>query len=66
MPRCGWARRNAGAGHRVCLNIMKNKTVLCAAFAAMACVVAFGASDVWNSKESADWTSDDINRILTD
>jgi len=45
---------------------MKNKTVLRAGFAAMACAVAFCASDVWNTKESRDWTSDDINKILTD
>ncbi len=45
---------------------MQNKTVLRATLAAMACAVAFCASDVWNSKESPDWTADDINRILTD
>ena len=58
--------RNGDVSHCVRLNIMQNKTVLRAAFATMACAVAFCASDVWNSKESTDWTSDDINRILTD
>src|SRR5438552_3627238 len=45
---------------------MKNKTVMRVGFAAMACAIAFCASDVWNTKESTDWTSDDVNRILTD
>ncbi len=58
--------RNARGLPTVWLNIMKNKTVLRVGFAAMACAVAFCASDVWNSKESTDWTSDDINKILTD
>jgi len=66
LLRAGGFTRNVGLAHRVWLNIMINKTVLRAGFAAMACAVAFCASDVWNSKESTDWTSDDINRILTD
>ena len=66
MLRAGGFTRNVSLAHRVWLNIMNNKTVLRAGFAAMACAVAFCASDVWNSKESTDWTSDDINRILTD
>ena len=64
--RQGGLTRNFAMSHHVWLNIMNNKIALRVGLAAMACAVAFCASDVWNSKQSTDWTSDDINRILTD
>ena len=43
---------------------MKQKTILRAALPIVACAAAFSATEVWNTKDSAVWTTEDANLIL--
>src|SRR5271154_6431850 len=44
---------------------MQSNTVQRLAAAGVACAIALGAGEVWNSKDYTQWSDDDINQILT-
>src|SRR5580700_7474518 len=44
---------------------MRSNTLQRLAAAGVACAIALGAGEVWNSKDYTQWSDDDINQVLT-